>query len=283
MAGQHTLNRFERRKAFRHVLFGSRTWGIALVTTTLAAPMPMADEPGTAVATDGKEASGTSTRCPRRRTPGSGSVPDLIYTMGKGRALLTAEGPAQIADMVESGLKAVSGAGMLPTASDVQTSAASAEIAADFGAATGGLARSQAAAHADLIRLRARACVRNNEWQFEKAETDFQAHAAQAERRKAVQGQMSEALLNLALNVSNCGRGIEADRLFREADAQAACASDPLPVAQARTYRALHSGALCDTHVAAVIPAGNPGRPTSGSVPRHDQNAPWTNFGILVL
>lgn len=283
MAGQHTLRWVERRKAFREILFGSRTWGIALVTTTLSAQMPMADEHGTSVATDGKEASGTSTCCPRRRTPGSGRAPDLNYTMGKGRALCTVEGPAQIADMVETGLKGVSGAAIPPAASDVQTSAASTEIAADFGTATGGLARSQAAAHAALVRLRARACVRNNEWQFEKAETDFQALVAEAERRKVAPGEMLEPLLNLALNVSNYGRCIEADRLFREADAQAARPSDPLPVAQVQTYRALHSGALCDTHVTAVIAAGNPGRPTSGSVPHHDQNAPWTNFGILSL
>ena len=170
----------------------------------------------------------------------SGKAPYLAYNSGKGGALYTAEGPAQIADVLETGLKVVSGASKAPAASDIQTSAASAEIAADFGGASGGLARSQAAATADPARLRTRAYVQNNEWRFEKAETDFQALVTDAERRRAAPAEMAEALLNLALNVSNNGRFIEADRLFRDADAQVALAADPLLAAQARTYRALH-------------------------------------------
>ena len=170
----------------------------------------------------------------------SGKAPYLAYSSGKGGALYAAEGPAQIADMLETGLKVVSGAAKAPAASEVQTSAASAEIAADFGGATGGLARSQAAATADPARLRARAYVQNNEWRFEKAETDFQALLTDAEQRRAAPAEMAEALLNLALNVSNNGRFVEADRLFRDADAQLALAGDPLLSAQARTYRALH-------------------------------------------
>lgn len=170
----------------------------------------------------------------------AGKAPYLAYNSGRGGALYAAEGPAQIADMLETGLKVVSGAARPPAASEVQTSAASAEIAADFGGATGGLARSQAAATTDPARLRARAYVQNNEWRFEKAETDFQALVTDAEQRRAPPAEMAEALLNLALNVSNNGRFVEADRLFRDADAQVALASDPLLAAQARTYRALH-------------------------------------------
>jgi len=170
----------------------------------------------------------------------SGKAPYLAYNSGRGGALYAAEGPAQIADMLETGLKVVSGATNAPAASEVQTSAASAEIAADFGGATGGLARSQAAATADPARLRTRAYVQNNEWRFEKAETDFQALLTDAEQRRAAPAEMAEILLNLALNVSNNGRFVEADRLFRDADAQLALASDPLLSAQARTYRALH-------------------------------------------
>ncbi len=170
----------------------------------------------------------------------SGKSPYLAYNSARGGALYAAEGPAQIADMLETGLRVVSGAAKAPAASEVQTSAASAEIAADFGGATGGLARSQAAATADPARLRARAYVQNNEWRFEKAETDFQALLTDAEQRRAPPAEMAEALLNLALNVSNNGRFVEAERLFRDADAQLALASDPLLSAQARTYRALH-------------------------------------------
>jgi len=170
----------------------------------------------------------------------AGQAPYLAYASNKGGALYAADGPAQIADVLETGLKVVSGAMKPPAASAVQTSAASAEIAADFGGATGGLARSQAAAAADPARLRARAYVQNNEWRFEQAETDFQALVADAEARRAPPAEMAEALLNLALNVSNNGRFAEADRLFRDADAQVAAAGDPLLAAQARTYRALH-------------------------------------------
>lgn len=168
------------------------------------------------------------------------NAPYLAYSSNKGGGLYAAEGPAQIADVLETGLKVVSGAMKPPAASAVQTSAASAEIAADFGGATGGLARSQAAAATDPARLRARAYVQNNEWRFEQAETDFQALVADAEARRAPPAEMAEALLNLALNVSNNGRFAEADRLFRDADAQVAAAADPLLAAQARTYRALH-------------------------------------------
>lgn len=170
----------------------------------------------------------------------AGKAPYLAYASGKGGGLYAAEGAAQIADVLEAGLRVVSGAAKPPALSDVQTSAASAEIAADFGGATGGLARSQAAAAADPGRLRARAYVQNNEWRFEQAETDFQALVADAEARRAPPAEMGEALLNLALNVSNNGRFAEADRLFRDADAQVTAAADPLLSARARTYRALH-------------------------------------------
>jgi len=184
----------------------------------------------------------------------AGKAPYLAYASNKGGGLYAAEGPAQIADVLETGLKVVAGAMKPPAASAVQTSAASAEIAADFGGATGGLARSQAAAAADPGRLRARAYVQNNEWRFEQAETDFQALVADAEARRAPPAEMGEALMNLALNISNNGRFAEADRLFRDADAQVAAANDPLLAAQARTYRALHlrnAGRFAEAVVAA--------------------------------
>jgi hypothetical protein len=105
----------------------------------------------------------------------------LAYEARKGGGFYAAEGAAQIADVLETGLKVVSGVAKPPAASAVQTSAASAEIAADFGGSTGGLARAQAAAATDPARLRARAYVQNNEWRFEQAETDFQALVADAE------------------------------------------------------------------------------------------------------
>ncbi|MBU1376043.1 MAG: CHAT domain-containing protein [Alphaproteobacteria bacterium] len=170
----------------------------------------------------------------------AGKAPYLAYASNKGGQLYAAEGAAQIADVLEAGLKVVSGAAKAPAMSEVQTSAASAEIAADFGGATGGLARSQAAAATDPNRLRARAYVQNNEWRFDQAETDFQALVADAEARRAPAAEMGDALLNLALNVSNNGRFAEADRLFADAEVQVKASGDPLLAARARTYRALH-------------------------------------------
>jgi CHAT domain-containing protein len=172
------------------------------------------------------------------RTPTNATY--VAYGAGKGRRLYAAEGASQIADVLESGLKIVAGVAKPPKAAEVQVSAASAEIAADFGGASGGLARAQAAAAADPARLRARAYVQNNEWRFDQAETDFQALAADAQARNAPPREQGEALLNLALNVSNTGRFAEAERIFAMADAQVTAAADPLLTAEAVSYKALH-------------------------------------------
>jgi CHAT domain-containing protein len=199
----------------------------------------------------------------------AGKAPYLAYASNKGGQIYAAEGAAQIADVLEAGLKVVSGAAKPPAMGQVQTSAASAEIAADFGGATGGLARSQAAAATDPGRLRARAYVQNNEWRFEAAETDFQALVADAEARRAPPAEMGDALLNLALNVSNNGRFAEADRLFKDAEVQVTASGDPLLAARARTYRALHlrnAGRFADavTAAQAALRASEEVRATQG-------------------
>lgn len=164
----------------------------------------------------------------------------VSYGAKKGHATFAAEGASQIADVLETGLRVVAGAARPPKSSDVQVSAASAEIAADFGGASGGLAKAQAAAAADPARLRARAYVQNNEWRFDQAETDFQALVADAQSRNAPPREQGEAMLNLALNVSNNGRFAEADRWFAVAQDQVDRANDPVLAAQALGYRALH-------------------------------------------
>jgi CHAT domain-containing protein/tetratricopeptide (TPR) repeat protein len=164
----------------------------------------------------------------------------LTYADKKGQSVLVAEGASQIADVLETGLKVVAGAARPPKLADVQVSAASSEIAADFGGSAGGLARAQAAAATDPARLRARAYVQNNEWRFDLAETDFQALAAEAQGRNAAPREQGEAMLNLALNISNNGRFAEADRWFVAAQAQVDQAGDPVLAAQALGYRALH-------------------------------------------
>ncbi|HEY3950699.1 CHAT domain-containing protein [Phenylobacterium sp.] len=177
----------------------------------------------------------------RRACHAAGSNATYVaYGAKKGSGQIVAEGASQIADVLETGLKVVSGAAKPPASAEVQTSAASAEIAADFGGSAGGLARAQQAAASDPARLRARAYVQNNEWRFEQAETDFQALVADAQGRNAPSREQGEAMLNLALNISNNGRFAEADRLFAEAQAQVDLANDPLLSARADGYRALH-------------------------------------------
>ena len=203
-------------------------WGQALASrATCAAPK-----------TEALAGVGSVTRRPCRAAGSNATY--LSYGVHKGRTLFAAEGASQIADVLETGLKVVAGGARPPKIADVQVSAASAEIAADFGGATGGLARAQAAAAADPARLRARAYVQNNEWRFDLAETDFQALAADAQARNAPAREQGEAMLNLALNISNNGRFGEADRWFAEAQAQVDRADDPVLAAQALGYRALH-------------------------------------------
>ncbi|MBS0335166.1 MAG: CHAT domain-containing protein [Proteobacteria bacterium] len=169
-----------------------------------------------------------------------GNATYVAYGARKGSGLIVAEGASQIADVLETGIKVVAGAQKPPKMADVQVSAASAEIAADFGGANSGLARAQAAAQTDPARLRARAYVQNNEWRFEQAETDFQALVAGARARNAPPREQGEAMLNLALNISNNGRFAEADRWFAEAQAEVEQAGDPLLSARAMGYKALH-------------------------------------------
>ncbi|THD53060.1 CHAT domain-containing protein [Phenylobacterium sp.] len=164
----------------------------------------------------------------------------LSYGAKHGQTVFAAEGASQIADVLETGLRVVAGAAKPPQMADVQVSAASAEIASDFGGSAGGLARAQAAAATDPARLRAHAYVQNNEWRFDQAETDFQALAADAQSRNAPPRELGEARLNLALNISNNGRFAEADREFALADAQVARANDPVLAAEAMGYHALH-------------------------------------------
>jgi CHAT domain-containing protein len=164
----------------------------------------------------------------------------LSYGAKHGQTLFAAEGASQIADVLETGLRVVAGAAKPPQLADVQVSAASAEIASDFGGSAGGLAHAQAAAANDPARLRARAHVQNNEWRFDQAETDFQALVADAQSRNAPAREQGEAMLNLALNISNNGRFAEADREFALADALVARANDPVLAAEAMGYHALH-------------------------------------------
>lgn len=166
-----------------------------------------------------------------------GGSPYVAMTSDEGGVFTAAEGLAPVADVVEAALRVALG-GKPPAVAAVQTSAAQAEIAADFPGMSG-LAAAEAAAASDPGRLRSRGYVQNNEWNFAEAETAFRALVAEGEARNAPAAQRAEALLNLAMNISNNGRFEEADAYFAEAQTLTPD-SDPLLRARALNYRALH-------------------------------------------
>ncbi len=171
---------------------------------------------------------------------GDTKAPYLAYQGRRGRFMLGAEGYAAANDVLETGLRVTSGAIPPPASTAPQGSAASAEIASDFAGAIGGLSSSEGAAANDVHRLLARGYVQNNEWRFDQAETDFRALVSATRAANAPVRERAEALLNLALNVSDNGRFSEADLLFAQADALVQTAHDPVLAAEALNYRALH-------------------------------------------
>lgn len=154
----------------------------------------------------------------------------------RGGRILIAEGLAPTVDVLETGLGVLAGA-PVPNVTDTAQSVALSEVP---GLAAGGLAAAEEAAASDPRRLRARGYVQNNEWRFDKAETDFRALMTAAEARDAPARTRAEAMLNLALNVSNNARFSEADALFNAADAILRATTDPVTSARAMNYRALH-------------------------------------------
>jgi len=214
----------------------------------------------------------TLTTC---KVGGQGGAPYIVYVSDKAGVLTVAEGLAPLSDVVETGLKVALGAAP-PKTTEIQTSAAQAEIAADFPNMMG-LAAAEAAAQADPERLRTRGYVQNNEWRFDEAETAFRALASEGEARNAPPSQRADALLNLAMNISNNGRFQEAEAFFAEAEGMIA-PDDQLTRARALNYRALHErnrgrfdAAIAAAQQALSLRAGNPQSavrtvPTGGAV-----------------
>jgi len=178
---------------------------------------------------------GTLTTC---RIGGAQGAPYVVFLSEKGGGMTVAEGLAPLSDVMETGLKVALGLAKPPASTEVRVSAAQAEIAADF-PNMGGLAAAEAAAAADPERLRARGYVQNNEWRFDDAETAFRALVSEGEARNAPPAQRADALLNLAMNISNNGRFDEAEAFFAEAEGLIG-ADDTLTRARSLNYRALH-------------------------------------------
>jgi CHAT domain-containing protein len=164
--------------------------------------------------------------------------PYVALVSRRGRFTGIAEGYAQVADVLATGLRVTSGVAPPPAAAQNQSSQAAAAIAADFGGEMTGLASAEKAAAADGKRLLARGYVQNSEWRFDAAETDFRALAASVQAQNAPPADQALALLNLALNISNSGRFAEAADLFDRADRLVAAAGDQALRAEALNYRA---------------------------------------------
>lgn len=193
---------------------------------------------------------------------GQGGAPYIVYLSEQAGVLTVVEGLAPLSDVIETGLKVALGAAP-PKSTDIQTSAAQAEIAADFPNMMG-LAAAEAAAAADPERLRTRGYVQNNEWRFDEAETAFRALVTEGEVRNAPPAQRADALLNLAMNISNNGRFEEAEAFFVEAEGMIA-PDDALTRARALNYRALHErnrgrfpAAITAAQAALTLRAANP-------------------------
>jgi CHAT domain-containing protein len=168
------------------------------------------------------------------------NLPYVLYTSRRGRFIEVAEGFAQTADVLETGLRVIAGAMAPPAIAQSQTSKAAAAIAAEFGGDLAGLAGAEKAATTDAGLLIARGYVQNSEWRFQAAEADFRTLAATAQSQNAPPGERALALLNLALNVSNAGRFDEASGLLDEADGFVAASGDQALRAEALNYRANH-------------------------------------------
>lgn len=157
-------------------------------------------------------------------------IPYVAYSgQGRGRAA-AAEGFAQIADVLETGLKVVAGVSAPPKATETLPAAA-----VEAAAGTMGLAQASEAAAAAPENLRERGYKRNIAWRFADAETDFRALAQNPDAPAAIR---AEAYLNWALNTSNTGRFARADDLF--AQAQKLAQGDPSLTALSLSYKALH-------------------------------------------
>ena len=170
---------------------------------------------------------------------GTLSTPYVAYVARRGRFTDVAEGFAQTADVLETGLKVTAGVLPPPAAAESQSSQAAAAIVAAFGGEMAGMSSAQKAAGADPDLLIARGYVQNSEWRFDAAETDFRTLAA-AQSQSVPPADRARALLNLALNVSDSGRFEEAGLLFDSAEPMIAASGDQGLKAEALNYRAYH-------------------------------------------
>jgi CHAT domain-containing protein len=153
----------------------------------------------------------------------------VAYTAGRSGHAVAADGLPQIADVLETGLRVVSGAVREPKATQDLPAASS-----GGGDATG-LADAVESSSSSPDRLRERGYERNQAWQFSEAEGYFRQLAQDTSQPAAVR---AENYLNWALNTSNQGRFDKADEEFAEADKL--IGGDKSLQGLVLNYRALH-------------------------------------------
>ena len=152
------------------------------------------------------------------------------YSASEGGRSVAAEGFAQIADVLETGLRVIAGAAPPPKPTETLASAS-----ASGQAVAVNLVQATEAATASPENLREKGYSRNLAWRFADAETTFEALAL---NQNAPAGVRAEAYLNWALNTSNGGRFARADILFDRAAKLAA--NDAALQGVMQSYLALH-------------------------------------------
>jgi CHAT domain-containing protein len=136
--------------------------------------------------------------------------------------IVTAEGLAQVSDLLENGLKIAAGRSGKTVAASESGGENEAEEVDPTSRAT------------SVLRM---AYVDNQRWQFADAERGFRASALD---EQAPLGARAEAYLNWALNASNTGRFKEADDRFQDAANLQASIHDQALDALALNYKAMH-------------------------------------------
>jgi CHAT domain-containing protein len=161
--------------------------------------------------------------------PTNGRYGYVAYTAEHSGHAVAADGLPQIADVLETGLRVVSGAMREPKATQDLPAASSASSDST------GLTEAVDGASNTPDRLRERGYERNQAWQFSEAESYFRTLALDASQPPSVR---AESYLNWALNTSNQGRPDKADAEFAEADKL--IGADKSLQGLALNYRALH-------------------------------------------
>jgi CHAT domain-containing protein len=143
-----------------------------------------------------------------------------------------ADGFGPLADILQAGLRIVSGAAVPPKlATDAQAAAVGVAGGSDVS-----LADATDAALGPSDRGKEYAYTQNQAWRFASAEQNWRPLALAAGETGADE---AEAYLNWALASSNLGRFDQADKLFSQADDQLKSLDDPYFSSLALNYRAL--------------------------------------------